>query len=116
MTDNRIARADRLFSMIVRQRDKGCRRCGAPMNYEDLQTHHLVKRRYRKTRWLLEAAVALDYLCHEYLEKHPAEAESFAISILGTERWNELNAFARDTSSKVDLDEVLADLRARAAA
>ena len=114
MTDNRIARADRLFSMIVRQRDKGCRRCGAPMNYDDLTTHHLVKRRYRKTRWLLENGVAVDYICHEFLEKHPAENESFAISILGTERWNELNVLARDTSSRVDLDDVLEDLRGAA--
>lgn len=115
-SDPRLGRADRLFSTLVRQRDKGCRRCSVAMRFEDLTTHHLIKRRYRKTRWLLENGVALCWICHEWLEKYPHVNEDFAISILGTDRFAELQGLARSTKTKVDLDAVIADLREQVAA
>lgn len=86
------------------------------MSVDDLAAHHLIKRRYRKTRWMLEAAVSVDFVCHEYLEKHPDEDEAFAMSILGTSRYAELQAIARDVTTKVDLDEVIESLREQVAA
>jgi hypothetical protein len=114
--DPRVGRADRLFSLLVRQRDQRCRRCDVPMRFEDLACHHLIKRRYRKTRWMLEAAVSVCWVCHDYIEKNPYVNESFAISILGSDRFAELNGLARDTRTKVDLDEVIAELREQVAA
>ena len=114
-SDPRLARADRLASMIVRQRDLRCRRCDVPMNYNDLTAHHLIKRRYRKTRWMLENLVSVCWICHEWLEKNPYANEQFAISILGEDRYAELQGLARDTRSKVDIDAVLSDLKGLAA-
>lgn len=114
--DHRLIRADRLFSMLVRQRDGRCRRCEKVVPYDLLQTHHLIKRRYRNTRYVLDAAVAVDWECHNHLENHPQEADEFAVGVVGEARFLELKALARDTTTRIDLDDVLTELRERAAA
>lgn len=114
--DPRVGRADRLFSLLVRQRDQRCRRCEAPMSVDDLTCHHLIKRRYRKTRYVLDNGIAVCYLCHPVLEDRPRENAALAVSILGEDRYQELQELARDTRTKVDLDEVIVSLREQVAA
>ena len=110
--DNRLAVADRLFSALVRQRDGACRVCGST---QGLSAHHFVKRRYRKTRYVFDNAITVCFKDHCRLEDFRHENDAVAIAILGEERYRELWALARDTRTKVDLDEVIADLKGMAA-
>lgn len=102
--------------MLIRLRDGRCRRCERVLPFDALECHHLIKRdKSRQTRYHFSNGIALCHLCHRHLEDHPLENTDFAISIMGEEMWEELHELVRDTKTRVDLDDVLADLRARAA-
>lgn len=108
-----LGKADKLFSLYIRQRDATCRRC-----YRDgiLQCHHLIPRVYRKVRFEPDNAVALCYGCHKFLTHRPLENDEFVLSVIGEERYLELRAMARNTTYKVDLAQVLEDLKKKVAA
>lgn len=108
-----LSEADRLFSLWVRDRDGCCTRCGRSGT---LQCHHLISRTYRKVRFDPRNGHAVCKPCHVFLTHRPLENDEFAIALVGEETWAELRAIARDTSYKVDLKEVLADLRKKVAA
>lgn len=109
-----LKEADRLFSLYIRQRDKRCLRCGK--TDATLQCHHLLGRAYRKVRFDPRNGASVCYGCHKFLTHRPLENEEFAIALVGEQTWMELRALARDTSWKVDLKEVIADLRTKVAA
>lgn len=109
-----LKEADRLFSLFIRQRDGRCLRCGKTDT--TLQCHHLISRTYRKTRFDPRNGATVCFGCHKYLTHRPLDNEDFAIALVGDETWQELRSIARDTSYKVDLKEVLADLRTKVAA
>ncbi len=67
---NATAKADVLFSRLVRDRDQMCVRCGTVNN---LQCAHIWSRRYRALRWRFENAVTLCSGCHMYFTLRPAE-------------------------------------------
>lgn len=68
---NATAKADVLFSRIVRARDQGrCVHCGSD---DRVQAAHVWSRRYRSLRWKLENCVTLAQGCHFYWTTHPAE-------------------------------------------
>lgn len=70
---------DRLWSELVRGAG-ACERCGRP---EALQAHHVVKRRYKATRWDLNAGVCLCHFCHRWAEEHPKDFERWFIRSFG---------------------------------
>jgi hypothetical protein len=67
---NATARADVLFSRLIRDRDHACVRCGEVNN---LQCAHIWSRRYRALRWRFENAITLCQGCHLYFTLRPAE-------------------------------------------
>ncbi len=67
---NATAKADVLFSRLVRDRDHMCVRCGTVNN---LQCAHIWSRRYRALRWRFENAITLCSGCHMYFTLRPAE-------------------------------------------
>ena len=103
-----LSKADRLFSLYVRQRDGKCRRCHK--SDRTLQCHHLISRTYRKVRFEPDNGVALCFGCHKYLTHRPLDNDDFAVAMIGEQRWAELKVIARDTTYKVDLKDVVADL------
>lgn len=105
------AEADRLFSLVIRARDGKCRRC--LRSDVALQCHHLIPRVYRKVRYEPDNAAALCYGCHKFLTHRPLENDDFVIELIGEKRYLELREIARATAYKVDLKEVLEDLRAQ---
>lgn len=56
-------KVDKLWSKLVRKKDKKCIRCGKQTN---LQAHHIFSRRFNSTRWLLDNGVTLCYGCHMF--------------------------------------------------
>lgn len=71
-------RRDREFSLMIRDRDGGCMRCGSA---EFGQCAHVLSRSYRLTRWDPENAVRLCRDCHAWQTHHPLEGDEFFESI-----------------------------------
>lgn len=81
-------KADQLFSIAIRLRDKRCRRTG---NTENLQCSHIWGRSNKFLRWDMDNAFTLSAGQHLYWwHKEPAEAIEWAKQELGEEKWNEL--------------------------
>lgn len=113
----KILRADRLFAMLVKQRDnERCRVCGESPGYENLEAHHLIKRGKFAVRYEFDNAItACKWTCHRRLENNPKENEVFARRLLGDERYDELLELSRLTKV-VDFDAVIVELRELVAA
>ncbi len=67
------AKADRLFSLIVRARG-ACQACGKTTN---LQCAHIISRRYSQTRCVEDNAFCLCAGCHMRFTDHPVEFGDF---------------------------------------
>lgn len=73
------AKADLLFSKIVRSRGS-CQACGSTMN---LQTAHIISRRYANTRCDLDNAYAMCAGCHMHFTHWPLEFADFVEQTIG---------------------------------
>lgn len=94
-------KADRLFSLIVRKRDKVCQRCGTA---DDLQCAHGFTRGYVSTRWDEQNAWALCRGCHLFYTHRPIEWADFMIDAMGEEAYDALRLKARDIRIRPDLE------------
>ena len=82
---------DRLFSLVIRARDKRCRRCGTD---QGLQCAHIMSRRYKATRFAEDNAIALCLRCHAWQTHHPLEGDAFFVELIGQEAFDALRARA----------------------
>lgn len=71
------AKADKLFSLIVRSVGS-CQACGEN-RYEQLQTAHIISRRYNNTRCDLDNAICLCASCHRHFTDHPVKFGEFVM-------------------------------------
>lgn len=72
-------KADDLFSKIIRSRGH-CQKCGGT---RDLQTAHIISRRYAHTRTDLDNAFCLDAKCHMHFTEWPLEFADFVEEKIG---------------------------------
>jgi len=84
-----IDKADKLFSIWIRLRDKECRRChskvrlnanGLPVSH---QNSHFKGRRKESTRFMPENCDTLCTGCHAYFTENPAKHEEWQRSVKG---------------------------------
>jgi hypothetical protein len=100
-------KCDDLFSLLVRQRDGACRRCGSTSN---LQCAHVISRRYTRTRCDLSNAMALcpkDHMSQTDNLWHMSE-------LIGWDEYERLRKLATDPTwkrPKFFWDETLEELR-----
>lgn len=73
-------KCDRLFSQIIRTRDKRCRNCG---HSENLQCAHIASRRFSAGRTNEQNAVALCAGCHHFFTDNPVAFGVWVISWMG---------------------------------
>jgi len=109
--------ADRLFSLFVRGRDRRCIAEGAfgVRCNGNLQTMHLISRRYKAVRWNPQNARAGCAAHHTYLTLHPLEHDAWCERILGPAHWRALRDVAMH-SPPADLAATLSWLRQEVAA
>ena len=101
-------KADRLFSLAVRERDGNeCRECGSHFR---VQCAHIISRRYDATRWSLDNAVALCARHHMKWTHDPLAWDDWVDERFGKGRLRSLKARARQGVAKVDLEAVVASL------
>jgi hypothetical protein len=105
--------ADRLFSLLVRQRDKRCQVPGC--RDMRLQCAHVLSRRYFATRWNPYNAMALCVGHHKQYTHDPIGWEEFCIRHLGEELYRGLRLTAR-TEGYPDLVPILKWLKAEVVA
>lgn len=103
------AKADKWFSLIVRSAGV-CRSCGSTAN---LQTAHIISRRFSNTRCVLANAFCLCAKCHHHYTDHPVEWASFVLEQIGRTEYERLYKLSQQTS-KVDWSVVAAELAATA--
>jgi 5-methylcytosine-specific restriction endonuclease McrA len=85
---------DTLWASLVRKRDH--RRCRVCLNNYVVQAHHIFKRRYTGTRWVLDNGVTLCLMHHDKIESDRDYAEVQAKLWLGVERYAELQRLSND--------------------
>lgn len=112
-----VEKCDKLFGKFIKQRDgHACQWPGCDRYDLDLQCHHLITRTYRKTRFEPDNGITLCRAHHMFVTHRPLENLDFAFSIIGEERYWELKHQAQSVVYKVDLAEVLAELKGKVAA
>lgn len=82
----KIDKADSLFSLYIRTRDKWtCQRCGTPYKPPTNALHcsHFQGRGKEATRYEPLNADALCYGCHQYFTSHPAEHYAWQVERKG---------------------------------
>ena len=96
------ARADDLFSKIVRSRGACCN-CGKT---ENLQCAHVISRRFANTRCDEWNAFCLCARCHHYYTDHPVDWGKFVLEVMGENAYTRLRERSQLTSKVVWLDVV----------
>ena len=81
-------RADKLFSLQIRERDGACVVCHGKHN---LQCGHIVSRKYRSVRWDEDNAVTLCAKCHMYFTNNPVQWRLFIDKRIGADAHLELH-------------------------
>lgn len=100
-------KCDKLFSQIVRSAGK-CQRCGGT---ENLQTAHIISRKYSATRTDLLNAWCLDAKCHRRLTDWPREHSRYITETIGSAKYEELRDKAEQVT-KMDWDAEYERLKA----
>lgn len=109
------AKADRLFSLIVRSRGY-CERCGRQAGEVTLQCAHIISRKYLGTRWDEQGSLALCVGCHHWQHQNPLENALWLEEKFGLEYLKELRDKAQVYAGRikrVDYEELVASLQAR---
>lgn len=109
-------KADKLWSQMIRERDGKCRRCGKEPPEVILQAAHVISRRYKAIRWDLRNGIGLCIGCHHWAHKQPVEFDWWVQELLGKETYESLRQEALayvGRVSRVNLEEVVADLKAQ---
>lgn len=102
----RIELLDTLFSEAIRMRDGGiCQRCGH--QNKSAQAAHIWTRNNYSTRWDMENALCLCYMCHikgfHSAHREPAEFLEWVHQRMGDERWEALKARSMGTVKVNDI-------------
>lgn len=100
--------ADKLFSEYIRSIGC-CEWCGKVDN--TLQTSHIFSRRFLVTRWEPLNANCLCASCHFKWHQQPVEAVEWIKEYLGEDVYNELRIMAKTSVKKVDLQQIVDDLK-----
>ena len=109
-------KADRLWSLAIRERDGACRRCGTT---ERLQAAHVISRRYKAIRWDLRNGICLCMGCHHWNHHNPVEFDWWVQDLIGKDVYDALKSEALnyvDRVKRIDLEEVIEDLKRKVAA
>jgi hypothetical protein len=100
-----IAKADELFSKLVRARDGRCQWPGCQST--TIYTHHIFSRRYLQTRWDMENGISL-CVYHHTLKAHgdPEEFRDFILKRMGNQRFMALKARAYGRAVPVTVQDI----------
>ena len=82
MTKADIKRNDILFQQNICDRDYECVLRGEGCMVIPINAHHIIKRRYMKTRHNLKNGVGLCPVCHDWCHSNPEESEKLLVDIM----------------------------------
>jgi len=101
----------KLWSQIVRTKDKRCRNCGSDYN---LQAHHIISRQYKLSRYNSDIGLTLCRGCHFVEKTDPERFRDMVIGIIGEENYLSLkNCYMVQYKWSVpELKEIRDDLKA----
>ena len=111
----RISSVDKLFSLLIRTRDKWtCQRCFTKYEPPTMGLHcaHIFGRGLKNTRFDFENAVAWCYGCHSYMDSHPLDKYEWHRKRIGTRRFDALRLRSNNLK-RPDYDLIEIGLKAR---
>lgn len=112
----KVDKLDTLFSKLVRSlAGWKCELCGKSGETGQLHCHHFIGRRYRRTRWLTENAIAACVACHNQLEDFPLLSRDVFVKRVGSDRAEQLGMLARSGAKGLDRDKVEQELKEKLA-
>lgn len=87
----RLGKYDKIWSLMVRERDGKCRNCGRGSPWK-LEAHHIRPRGRKSTRYLLENGITLCVLCHKFGDNavHQIGDRPFMEPLIGKKEFNRL--------------------------
>lgn len=112
-------KADKLWSLMIRQRDGRCRRCGRGQGEVVLQAAHVISRRYKAIRWDERNGITLCRGCHHWNHHQPVEFDWWVQELIGKDVYEALREEALSYTGelkRIDLEEVIAELEGKVAA
>ena len=87
----RISKYDKIWSKLVRERDKACLKCGKVAPYR-LDAHHIIGRGKKSTRLLIENGITLCVHHHTFGEDSAHKVgRQFVIDIIGQDEYDRLH-------------------------
>ena len=89
MNKSDIAKLDKMWSELVKARDKRCKLCGSDNN---LHSHHIITRGVNKTRWSIENGITLCGSCHS---DYHAGHKTALINYIGKDKIDNLRLFSK---------------------
>lgn len=89
--------ADRKFSLLIRERDKKCKRCGM---HQSTDCSHFYERHNSSVRYSPENCVGLCSFCHDFFHRNRPEYKSFMLKLLGLERYVTLQRLSAITMKR----------------
>lgn len=104
MTSKQKKELDKLFSLVIRERDDyTCQKCGTRNKH--VQCAHIFSRSNLSVRYELLNGITLCYYCHlNWCHRKPLEWTEWVKEHLGQEKWDTLNVLAK-TSRKINYKE-----------
>ncbi len=102
-------KCDKLFSQRVRSLGY-CEKCGKTEPGVQLQTAHIISRRYSATRCDLENAYCLCAGCHRFYTLWPREFSHFITEHTGSAKYDELKLKAEQVT-KVNWEDKYKELK-----
>lgn len=104
-----MEKADKVFSQYIRLRDRACRRCGLPVEFNSqglpISHHnsHFMVRRKQATRYEELNCDTMCMDCHQYLENHPSEHRKWQVKNKGVDTVDNI-VFMSNQYHKPDFD------------
>ncbi len=101
---------DKLFSLVIRERDDyTCQKCGTQNKH--VQCAHIFSRSNLSVRWELDNGITLCYYCHlNWAHRNPVEFTEWAEDYLGLDKWDTLKVL-RNVKSNIDYKQKKQELQ-----
>lgn len=71
-----------------------------------LNSAHIIGRRYRGTRWLIDNGMCLCYGCHRKYDEHAPEEEKIRRIVIGQERLDRLLKIKQEVAKNQDYETI----------
>ena len=109
MKKSEIKKLDLLWAKKIKERaNYTCEYCLEKNAW--VNAAHIIGRRYRGTRWMLDNGICLCYGCHRAYDEHAPRAEKIRRLVIGEYRLNKLLSINQEVAKYQDFETIRKEL------